>query len=115
MTDETPADSASADDAAVDDTQRDDTQPEDTQPDDTQPEDTKSDDASDDTHGRSHEISVDGQNYVLRQDSDAWHLGVRGTSGGIRWLPETVAPDTFSLDDDTAMRGVITALIDRGA
>jgi hypothetical protein len=56
------------------------------------------------------QIEMDGQTYVCRVEDDSLQIG-RLTGADVQWL-ETVPTD--AADDDEALRGVITALVNRG-
>ena len=60
------------------------------------------------------EIQMDGQSYVCESDGDELRIG-RRTSSSVEWL-ETVPRDSLagSPDDEVALRGVISAIVERG-
>jgi len=60
------------------------------------------------------EIEMDGQTYVCASEGDQLRIG-RRTSSSVEWL-ETVPRDSLagSPDDEVALRGVISAIVERG-
>ena len=60
------------------------------------------------------EIEVDGQTYVCASEGDQLRIG-RRTSSSVEWL-ETVPQDSIAgaPDDEVALRGLISAVVERG-
>jgi hypothetical protein len=60
------------------------------------------------------EIEMDGQTFVCATEGDQLRIG-RRTPSSVEWL-ETVPQDSLAgaADDEVALRGLITALVERG-